>query len=64
MVDRQYEIMRRPRVLDDASAKNAIRHDDVDMHNTGEPAPIQATHAPVTDHEVSKISFTFQIQFI
>lgn len=54
MVDRQYELMRRPRMMDDLNnSKNLSRSDDVDMHNSVEhPAPNQATEAPVSDHEV------------
>lgn len=57
MVDRQYELMRRPRMMDDMnSSKNPIRPDDVDMPNSvDQPTPNTATEAPVSDHDVSDI---------
>lgn len=59
MVDRQYELMRRPRMMDEMNhAKNPIRPDDVDMPiSVNHPAPNAATEAPVSDHEVSPIVF-------
>lgn len=55
MVDRQYELMRRPRLIDEMNnTKNPVRSDDVDMPIAVEhPAPNTATEAPVSDHEVS-----------
>lgn len=55
MVDRQYELMRRPRMMDDLNnSKNPTRPDDVEMQNSVEhPAPNTATEAPVSDHEVN-----------
>lgn len=60
MVDRQYDLMRRPRMMDEINnSKNSIRPDDVDMPNSVDhPAPNTATEAPVSDHEVSKTVFT------
>lgn len=57
MVDRQYELMRRPRMMDEMNnSKNPMRSDDVDMPNSVDhPAPNTATEAPVSDHEVSLI---------
>lgn len=59
MVDRQYEMMRRPRMVDDLNncSRNAQRPDDVDLQNTGAPAPNTATEAPVSEHEVNDASF-------
>lgn len=60
MVDRQYELMRRPRMMDEMNnPKNPIRPDDVDMplNSVDHPAPNTATEAPVSDHEVSHIVF-------
>lgn len=59
MVNRQYELMRRPRMLDEVNnSKNPIRADDVDMPNSVDhPAPNTATEAPVSDHEVSHIVY-------
>lgn len=55
MVDRQYDMMRRPRLIDEMNnTKNSVRPDDVDMPTAVEhPAPNTATEAPVSDHEVS-----------
>lgn len=53
MVDRQYELMRRPRLIDEMNnSKNPARPEDVDMQNVEHPAPNTATEAPVSDHEV------------
>ncbi|XP_031640290.1 SWI/SNF-related matrix-associated actin-dependent regulator of chromatin subfamily E member 1-like isoform X2 [Contarinia nasturtii] len=56
MVDRQYELMHRPRMIDEMNnTKILTRPDDVEMQNSVEhQAPNQATEAPVSDHEPMK----------
>lgn len=67
MVDRQYELMRRPRLIDEMNnSKNPARSEDVDMHSVDQPAPNTATEAPVTDHEVCHVpkwAFSYLIAF-
>lgn len=73
MVDRQYDLMRRPRMIDDmnSGAKNAVRPDDVEMQTDNDqhqqPAPITATAAQITEHEVHsfgcRFRFTLSIHF-
>lgn len=55
MVDRQYEMIRRPRSMDDASgAKNIARSEDSDVHGSAEhPAPSTLSEAVMgSDSEV------------
>lgn len=55
MVDRQYDIIRRPRPIDDStSAKNIARSDDNDVHGpTEHPTPSAVSEAVLSsDSEV------------
>lgn len=62
MVDRQYELMRRPRMIDETmnGAKNSVRPDDNEMQTetVQQPAPNQATEAQISEHEV-EVNKTF-----
>lgn len=57
MVDRQYDLIRRPRLIDEINnTKNSGRIDDNEIHaNVEQPSPNTATEAPITDSEVSLI---------